>query len=478
MAIDDPKLHVLFLPYFTPSHIIPLVDAGRLFASRGINTTIITTPYNARLFQATVDRDIALGHQISVRELQFPRTEVDLAEGIENFSTVGLSEASKVSKAIALLQKPMEQLIRDLSPDCIFSDMFFPWTVDLAEELKIPRLIFYPSCFFYHCASHSLKVYTPYESVESESENFLVPFLPDKIEMKKSQLQDYVKMKTMFGEFINLITESEMRSFGSVHDTFYELEPAYVDHYKKVKGTKQWHIGPLFNLSNRDTGDEQHICLNWLETQRPNSVLYVCFGSMVRFTDAQLNEIALALEASKCPFIWVVRNKCKTQEDEKEGWLPEGFEERMVECNKGMIIREWVPQLKILNHFAIGGFMTHCGWNSILEAITAGVPLIMWPLFAEQFYNEKLIDLVGIGVRVGNEVWNPWFVIKSPLIRSDSICEAITHLMGCSVEAEHIRGNAKEMAEMAKRAVAKGGSSYTNLTALIEEIKACTAEKS
>ncbi|KAF5192016.1 Glycosyltransferase, partial [Thalictrum thalictroides] len=93
----------------------------------------------------------------------------------------------------------------------------------------------------------------------------------------------------------------------------------------------------------------------------------------------------MGLEASAILFIWVVR----TRNDDKEHSLPKGFEDRIE--GKGLIIRNWSPQVLILDHPAIGGFMTHCGWNSIIEAITAGVPLITWPLFAEQFYNEQLV---------------------------------------------------------------------------------------
>nr|UMX47354.1 UDP-glycosyltransferase UGT73CB2 [Aralia elata] len=486
MAIEDPKLHVLFLPYFTPSHMIPMVEMGRLFAARGVNVTIITTPHNANLFRSSVNQDINSGHQISVHELKFPSTEVGLPEGIENFSAIRSTDMSaKVFYGIMLLQKPMEDLIRNLSPDCIFSDMFYPWTVELAEELKIPRLLFYPSSFLYHCVMHSLKLYAPYDKVQSDTESFLVPDLPDNIEMKRCQLQEHVMNRTRYGELINAIKESELKSYGLVHHTFYELEPAYADHYGKIKPRKLWHIGPLFQFfkgekkeqTSNDSISEQHNCLSWLDTQKPNSVVFVCFGSMVRFSDAQLTEIALALEASNHPFIWVVRKSEESREKQEESWLPTGFEERMVEGNKGMIVRGWVPQVKILDHPAIGGFMNHCGWNSVLEAVAAGVPLITWPLYAEHFYNEKLIELLKVGVGVGAEVWNSGFEISCPLQGREMIGKALSRLMGGSEESQKIRQQAKEMATIAKGAVEEGGSSYNHLAALIIEMKACAFEK-
>ncbi|KAK2995222.1 hypothetical protein RJ640_006961 [Escallonia rubra] len=482
MEMEDIKLHVLFLPYFTPSHMIPLVDTARQFAAGGVDVTIIATPSNALLFQNSIDHAIISGHRISVQMLKFPSTEVGLPEGIENFSAITSPEmASKVFHAIGLLQKPMEQLIRSLGPDCIFSDMFFPWTVNVAKELNIPRLLFYPSSFFYHCVSHSLKIYAPHEKVHSDTENFLIPGLPDAIEMKRSQLQEHVKTQTMYGEIIKVIKESELLSYGAVHNTIYELEPAYADHYRNVKGMKAWHVGPLFHFSRVNPSktfiSAQHTSLSWLDTQRAKSVLYVCFGSMVRFPETQLREIALALEASNFPFVWFVRKREEHNEDEEESWFPSGFEAQIRQANKGLVIRGWAPQLMILDHPAIGGFMNHCGWNSVLEAVTAGVPMITWPLYAEQFYNEKLVELLRVGVRVGTETWNSSPEITGPLVGKDEIVEAITRLMGDSDEVKQIRQQAKEKAVMAKRAVEEGGSSYNDLAALIDELKSCSQER-
>ncbi|XVE93402.1 hypothetical protein REPUB_Repub01dG0189000 [Reevesia pubescens] len=106
----------------------------------------------------------------------------------------------------------------------------------------------------------------------------------------------------------------------------------------------------------------------------------------------------MALEASEQQFIWVVRRQKNNEEE--EDWLLEGFEKRME--GKGVIIRGWAPQVLILDHEAVGRFVTHCGWNSTLEGVSAGVPMVTWPVFADQFYNEKLLtQVLKIGVDVG-----------------------------------------------------------------------------
>ncbi|XP_071690653.1 solanidine UDP-glucose glucosyltransferase 1-like [Rutidosis leptorrhynchoides] len=474
IMFNNKNLHVIFLPFFTSSHIIPLVHAARLFSARGVRSTVITTVHNALIFQSSVTNDIVKGHPISIRTINFPSSKVGLPVGIENVNSVtSLDMTTKLFIGMSMLQKEIEQLIRDLAPDCIFSDMFYPWTVDLADELNIPRLLFYPSCFLYHSMFHSLKVYEPQKKVNSESEWFLVPNLPDQIMMKRSQVSEHLKTKTGFGEMIEKIQESEKRSYGLVHNTFYEIEPAYVDHIKKIKGPKVWHIGPLFQFfigENREKGVyEKNNCLSWLDDQRAESVIYVCFGSMVKFPEAQITEIALALEESKQPFIWVVR---KRGNDQEIRGLPQGFEERIVRGNMGLIMTGWAPQVEILEHPAVGGFLTHCGWNSVLEAVVAGVPLMTWPLYAEHFYNEKLVQLLGIGVGVGADVWNPSFEIISPIIEKRAFIEAIQILTDGSAIGANIKRNSRELATKTKKVVGEGGSSVNELTTLIEELKA------
>ncbi|KAI3743479.1 hypothetical protein L1987_61189 [Smallanthus sonchifolius] len=299
MVTGSSNLYVVFVPLLAPGHMIPLVQLARLFAARGVRTTIITTVHNALTIQPSIDR----GYPLTVQTVNFPASEVGLPTGIENLSACTNAEmVSAVIRAMQLLRTPMEQLIRDVAPNCIFSDMFLTWTVDLAEELKIPKLLFYPNSFLYHSVSHSLKIHAPYADVKSESESFVVPKLPDNITMKRSQLSHHFWSKTRMGDSLERVQQSEKRSYGLVHYTFYEIETAYADHIKKIKGTKIWHTGPLFQLFNHQ---DRH-CLTWLDDQQPKSVIYVCFGSMVRFQEAQITEIALALEELKQPFVWVV----------------------------------------------------------------------------------------------------------------------------------------------------------------------------
>ncbi|TKY53005.1 UDP-glycosyltransferase 73C2 [Spatholobus suberectus] len=203
-----------------------------------------------------------------------------------------------------------------------------------------------------------------------------------------------------------------------------------------------------------------------------NSVIYVCLGSLNRVTPKQLIEIGLGLEATKRPFIWVLRGAYRR--DEIERWLlEERFEERVKE--RGILIRGWAPQVLILSHKAVGAFFTHCGWNSILEAICAGVPLVTFPMFADQFYNEKFaVQVAEIGVRVGAEISIHYGdedkYGECVQVNRDNVKEAIEKVIGEGEEKEKIRARARNYADVAKKAIEEGGSSYRNMSKLIDDI--------
>ncbi|KAF3958819.1 hypothetical protein CMV_016311 [Castanea mollissima] len=172
----------------------------------------------------------------------------------------------------------------------------------------------------------------------------------------------------------------------------------------------------------------------------------------------------MGLDVSEQQFIWVVKKG--KNEREEEDWLPKGFEKGMK--GKGLILRGWAPQVLILDHEAVGGFVTHCGWNSTLEGVTAGVPTVTWPLSAEQFYNEKLVtQVLKIGVAVGVR---QWIRVVGDSIKRNAIEKVVKQIM-VGKEAEEMRGRAQVLGEMAKRAVEEEGSSYFDLNTLIEELR-------
>ncbi|XP_057976090.1 probable UDP-glucosyl transferase 73B6 [Malania oleifera] len=474
-------LQIAFLPFLAPGHIIALSEMARLFSARGEHVTIITTPSNAGLLQRAVDKDAAVGHPIRLRLVHFPAKEVGLPDGLENFfSAADLDTATKLYNAMTLLRNQIENVFWELRPDCIVADMFFPWTTEAAAKLGVPRLVFHGYCVFAMCLKEAMRrPDSPHLRGGSDYEKFVIPGLPDPISMTRSQLPDYVRTPNEVTQLAEQLREAELKSYGVLANDFYELDPGYTEHYKNIMGHNIFHIGPtsLIHRSDEDKVERshksvvgEHECLSWLNSKPANSVVYVSFGSVCRFSDYQLLEIACGLEASGKDFIWVVLGK---EDDSKEKrWLPAGFEERTRAM--GMIVRGWAPQVLILDHPAIGGFVTHCGWNSAIEAISAGVPMLTWPLYAEQFYNEKLItQVLRVGMEVGAEDWNPWLEAgKKKVVGRERLEAAVRRLMdGDDPSGEEVRRRATGLGVVARRAVQEGGSSHRNLTVLIEDLK-------
>lgn len=377
------------------------------------------------------------------------RVEAGLPEGFENIdSTVTNMEiAKKFFMGTAKLQGPLEKLLRECKPDCLVADTFFPWAVDSASKFGIHSLVFHSTGFFSLCTTAIITEHKPHEKVSSDSEPFLLPGLPGDIHFTRNQLPEFLKSKDET-DFIKILRDSrkaEEKSYGVVFNSFHELEPDYVDYYKNVLGRRRvWCVGPLsLNIGDKTWRGKQgsideNQCLKWLDLKKPNSVVYICFGSVADFKSDQLMEIAMGLEASGQDFIWVVRKNGR--EEKEDCWLPQQFEKRME--GKGLIIRGWAPQVLILEHEAVGGFVSHCGWNSTLEGITAGVGMVTWPIGAEQFSNEKLLtQVLKIGVSVGA---SKWVRLVGDFVRREAIEKAVKQVIVGEEESQSTWSYGKE----------------------------------
>ncbi|KAH7518013.1 hypothetical protein FEM48_Zijuj09G0125600 [Ziziphus jujuba var. spinosa] len=246
MATETDPVHVLFFPLMAQGHILPTIDMSKLFAQRGVKTTIITTPLNAPLFTKTIEKSHNSNLQISLKVIEFPAKEAGLPEGVENLDLVTNMESTwKFFNAISLLQHTLDHLLQELRPQGLVADMFFPWATDIASKYGIPRIVFHGTSFFSMCATDSLVRHQPHKNVSSETDPFVLPGLPDRIELVKTQIPDNARGGSEDDNFKKLLQsakEAEKRSFGILVNSFYELEPAYADHYRNVLGKKAWHI--------------------------------------------------------------------------------------------------------------------------------------------------------------------------------------------------------------------------------------------
>ncbi|XP_074277106.1 scopoletin glucosyltransferase-like [Silene latifolia] len=477
MDAKHHQLHIILFPFPAPGHMIPLLNIARLFASRNVKVTIITTPVNASSFTKAIEMNHKTGNQhINLEIFKFPAQEAGLPEGCENADiAIKLGLSHKFMQSTQLLSEQLEQFLDKVRPDCLVADMFFPWTSETANKSDVPRVVFLGISYFALCAQELIRVYKPFENLASDDATFSIPLIPHEIKLFRSQVHpDLISNKEdAFRKIFDYqIKKSEDEIYGVIVNSFYELEPDYADFFKKEQGRKAWHVGPV-SLCNRsieekaqrgkETSINDRACLTWLDLKKPASVVYICFGSVAPFIAPQQHEISMALESSGKNFIWVVRSA-----ENGEEWLPPGFEQRTQ--GKGLIIRGWAPQVLILEHKAIGAFVTHCGWNSTLEGITAGVPMVTWPIFAEQFYNEKLVThILKTGVSVGVKKWSISPSVED-LISREAIETTLRNITEGD-EAEEMKQRAKQLKDMAWKSVAEGGSSYSGLTAFIDDLR-------
>ncbi|GLT89857.1 hypothetical protein SLE2022_078210 [Rubroshorea leprosula] len=474
MAASTP--HFVLVPLMSQSHLIPFTDMAKALAQRGLIVTLVMAPEYATQFTTLLDE--AKKSRLIIQFLEAKSTN-----GSEKNNGLPSQDLTpQFFDASNMMQEPLENWLQELEkagslPHCIVSDFCLPWTSDLSRKFGIPKLVFHTvSCFTLFC-SHNIDVHKPYDRVESDSDPFLVPDVPDRILFTKAQLPTLGSFGSdQWTDIIGKFKSAEKSADGVMVNSFEEMEPAYIVGYKKqVKS--MWCIGPLalcnktapFHRGNKASIDE-HECLSWLNSKKEKSVIYVCFGSISRLCPKQLMELGLGLESSGSPFIWIIKKAdCSS---ELENWFAkERFVERIEE--RGLIIRGWAPQVLILSHQAIGGFLTHCGWNSTLEGVSFGLPMITWPMFAEQFYNENfVVEVLKIGVKVGVEVPMQLEEEKAAvLVKRGDVEKAVKELMEGGEEGEKRRKRATELREMAKKAVEEGGSSFLNTMLLIEYIK-------
>lgn len=462
-----------------------MVDMAKVLAQHGVTATIITTTKNAIRFEAAINRTAESGLPIRLLQLQFPSEEVGLPKGCESADNLPSYDLVRnFFAAIEMLQQPIEKMMEDLSPSpcCIICDKHFPWAAQTARKHRIPWISFDGTSCFHQLCTHILRATKVHESTP-DGQPFVVPNLPHKIEFTKSQLPRSLNPgpSSELNDIRERVMAGETEAYGVVVNSFEELEGRYVDEFRKLKGGKVWCIGPLslINKDNLDKAgrgsesfsiDKEQKLMKWLDSRQSGTVVYASLGSLSRLTLSEFMELALGLEASNHPFMLAVRGE---RAEEIERWiLEEGFEERTK--GRGVVIRGWAPQVLILSHPAIGGFLTHCGWNSTLEGICSGVPMITRPSFGEQFFNEKqVVQILETGLGVGAKACRQLGEEEKPGmgVTRHEIEKAIRRVMDKDREdGDERRKRAGELGEMAKRAVEEGGSSYLNVSLLIQDI--------
>lgn len=467
-------VHFVLVPLMAQGHMIPTIDLGRLLAQLGMQVTLITTPLNIIRYQLSVDRIRSSGLPMDFVPIRFPASEAGIPDGFENIDSWPFPfEIKDYYEALYMMAAPLEAYIREEGkkkpgiPICLISDFSNPWTSRVSENLGIPRYVFYSVCCF------TLNLVKLFELDGGGGGNtvYVVLDLDERVEVPRPE--QHIFLSGSEQECIrSAIMDSDKAADGIIVNSVYELEPMFVDRFSKLTGKKIWTVGPV-SLCNKEKLDkairgsksssEFDKIQHFLDSMNPKSVVYFSLGSLMQPSLVLLKEIGKGLEASGHPFIWVLRGAVKELEEIDEWLETEGLEART--RNRSLILRGWAPQLMILEHGSTGAFFTHCGWNSCLEGIATGVPLITWPCFVDQFSNQSfIVDVVKIGVSIGiKEV----IYLKNPddaWVKSETIKTAVERVLNGGDEGDGLRKRIARLTDTAKIAFDVGGSSYQNLT--------------
>ncbi|KAJ8448948.1 hypothetical protein Cgig2_030804 [Carnegiea gigantea] len=365
--------HILVIPYPAQGHMIPILDLTHHLAATGLFTvTVVVTPKNLPILSPLLS-----SHSLPISPLVLPfPADSGIPAGAENTKDLPPASFRPMMFALSKLQDPLHRWFSSLSspPVAVISDIFCGWTHRFASELGIKSLVFSPSGAMALSVIYSLWRDMPKEE-DCKNGDVLFSAVPNSPKYPWWQLspvyRSYVEGEDI-SEFIKEGFRDDMASWGLVINSFDALERVYLRHLMSVLGHQRvWAVGPLVPPEEKAilTGD-------------------------------QMEAVGGALEKSGVRFIWCAREpKTSEHKESGHGRVPPGFEDRT--ASRGVVIKEWAPQVAILNHPAVGTFLTHCGWNSVLEGLMAGVELLAWPMGADQFSNATLlVDQLNIGVRV------------------------------------------------------------------------------
>ncbi|KAF5188585.1 Udp-glycosyltransferase 84a1 [Thalictrum thalictroides] len=463
--------HVLMVSFPGQGHVNPLLRLAKRLASKGLFITFSSTNNIGHMIQKSTDTEPGKPINIGLGQLRFEffddgwedddlrRFNLDLY--MHQLETVGRDSFVQLINKNASLGRPVS---------CIVNNPFVPWASDVATDMGIPCAVqWVQSCAVFSAYYHYFHNLASFPTLEHPDISVDLPGLPT---LSSDEVPSFLHpldsprhrslKKIILGQFKNL-----EKSFSVLVDSFEELEHEPIKPLMERIPIRP--VGPLFKFNDEDksskvradmwtTADE---CIEWLDSKPAASVVYVSFGSIVFLEKAQMEEMARGLLNSGLSFLWVVKPPPK-EYSEDAGRVPDGFIEEAK--GKGLVV-EWCPQDKVLAHPSLACFVTHCGWNSSMEILCSGVPIVTAPQWGDQVTNAKfLVDVYGVGVR---------------LIRSEKDLKTLSReqVQKCITEvtsgpkAEEIKKNALKWKKAAEEASSECGSSNKNLQAFVDDVR-------
>ncbi|KAJ4780664.1 Glycosyltransferase [Rhynchospora pubera] len=448
---------VVLYPGMGFGHLVPMVELAKLFIRDGFSVTILI-----------IDNSENTGSELSRISSANPSIYFHILPPVPIPSDAPLIDIMLTAPRLQNANL-LSYLVTLSSLRAIILDFFCIDVLDVANELHIPSYIFYSSSayvlsiclyfpFFHSTTTASLKDMEEVPLQFPVSSPFVAFDMPEPMldrdkPIYKKFIDTFKKLQNAGGILVNTFEWFESKEVGVIKNGLCVPDGSTPPIYC---------IGPLTTKGSCKEGQGRHDCLTWLDKQPRQSVLFLCFGSMGTFSFEQLKEMAVGLENSGHRFLWVVRDpKNMFEEPNLDQFLPKGFLDRTKD--RGLVVKSWAPQWEVLQHDAIGGFVTHCGWNSILEAVTAGVPMICWPLYAEQRLSRRyLVEELNVALSIEG--------YDKGLVNADEMETKVRWLME-SNEGKELRNWMAVVKDKAMEALKEGGPSWQAFKVLVSSLK-------
>uniref|UniRef100_A0A453E4T7 Glycosyltransferase n=1 Tax=Aegilops tauschii subsp. strangulata TaxID=200361 RepID=A0A453E4T7_AEGTS len=472
-----PQPHAVCLPYPAQGHIAPMLSVARLLHARGFHVTFVNSEYNhARLVRTRGTAAMAGG--AGFRFATIPDGMQGPSDGVDDDVTQDIPSLCKSTTETCL--GPFRRLLAELNAagdrppvTCVVSDLIMGFSMDAAKELGLPYVQLWTASAVSYLGYRHYRLLidrgiAPLKHIKQLTDGYLDMLVEDVPGLRSMRLRDFPTFIRSMDpdEFMvgYAIKETERAAGASavILNTFGDLEGEAVEAMEALLGNgdskpKVYTVGPLTllapsstssTISNLSLWKEQEECLQWLQGKEPASVVYVNFGSIVVMTNEQLVEFAWGLANSGRHFMWVIRRDLVRGD---AAVLPPEF---LAETAERGLMASWCPQQEVLNHPAVGAFLTHSGWNSTLESMCGGVPVISWPFFADQQTNCRYqCNEWGVGMEIDSNV------------QREAVAGLITELMD-GEKGKQMRKRAEEWREKAIMAAKPGGSTYGNFDEL------------
>ncbi|KAI3945983.1 hypothetical protein MKX01_024739 [Papaver californicum] len=395
---DGEQLHIVMVPWLAFGHLIPFLELSKSLAEMGHRISFISTPRNLqRLVQNQSSSPF-------INFVSFPLAKDDnLRDQAEATIDLPLEEVPYLKIAYDSLEGPVSIFLENSRPDWIIYDFAPNWVPPIASRLDIP-------CCFFSIFNASLNCFFGPPSgftKRKTPEDFTVT--PNWISFPTNLAFRIHEIRKVFNSVeINVSGISDASRFGSTIQgcqvvairSCMEFESEHLDLLEKLFEKPIIPVGllppPSPDVNDEDDKNEEWMRMReWLDKQEQKSVVYIALGTEAALTKEETSELALGLELSNIPFFWVLR-KPTGSTDDLSSMLPEGFEER----TKGFLCFSWAPQMRILGHPSLGGFLTHCGWSSVIEALGYGCPLILLPIINDQALNARTLVWKKVGLEI------------------------------------------------------------------------------